>query len=198
MFPPALTLRLLPIVDAARATSLASLSWTLLLPVLLSVTGPTKSLVVAVSVMSLPPAVTDVAPPTVSPPALCVTLPPAVTVRLFAVLIVPSWIAFVSRSAIAFGPVLFADTAEPKLLPALVRLIAPAPPLKVLVPVTVSALVWVMPTALTVRVFAVPLVPGWIALLSVSEIGLAPVLSAPTAPPKLLPALVSVIAAPAA
>ena len=102
-----------------------------------------------------------VVPPTVRPPASWVT-PTALTVRLLAVFTVPSTMALVSVNWTALAPVLLAETAPVKSLPAAVRVMTPAPAFTVVVPPTVRPPAsWVTPeVAVTSKVPTALIVPN--------------------------------------
>ena len=104
------------------------------------VTPPARSLACVSSNTSAEGAVSIVkldVPATVNIP-LSLMLPPAVTARLPPTVDAPRSIAFASVMVTSLSPVLFKDTAPLKSFDALVRVMALAPALKLLVPVTIS------------------------------------------------------------
>ena len=109
----------------------------------------------------------------------------------------PKSIAFASVMPTLLVPELFRLTAPVKSLPALVRVITPAPALKIAAPADdawVMAPLCVMPTAVTVNAPSPNKdAPKSIAFASVMPTLLAPELFKLNEPVKLLPALVSVI-----
>ncbi len=162
---PVVTPRLPLIVEVMMSSAPVSFRVTLL-P---EFTCTTLKLLAPPSVMLLPaPAVMCRTPGTVSAP-LWVIARPVMRSRPAPTEEAPRISALASVTATLKAPELFRLTAPVKSLAAVVSVMTPAPPLKLEVPPTVSPpAVWVMPTAFTVRLLAVLIVPSWIALVSVS------------------------------
>ena len=116
-----------------------SRSDTLFAPVLVSDTGPVKSLPALASVIAPAPVVKLAAPApaacTIAPVWVIEFAPVAVTASVpLPTLEAPRMIAFASVTATLFAPLLFRLTAPMKLFAALVSVIEPAPALKVAAP----------------------------------------------------------------
>ena len=182
-----------PTFEAANWMALVSVIATLFAPEFVTATVPWKSLSASVSVITPAAASSTVAPVTVTPAVSCV-MPTAVTVKFPLAEMPPSWIAVASCRAIAAPPVFVADTAPPKSLVDVVKVIAPVPESSTTAPpVVIPAAVCVMfPDAFTVSV-PVPVLtrPSWIAVASVISVVAAPVLEMLTAPVKSFPASAS-------
>ena len=205
VMPTAVTVSV-PVPRAEVPKSIAELSVmeTLKAPELFKLTEPVKSLLfVRVITPVLASKVTAPAPPAwVMTPLLCV-MPTAFTVSVLAPRVdAPKIIALTSLMETVKAPELFKLTAPVKSLLGLVRVITPAPALKVAAPALeawMMAPLCVMPTAVTVKVPLPKLdKPKAIALTSVMETVKAPELFKLTVPVKLLLELARVIAAPPA
>ena len=190
---------LAPSVGLASVSALASLMDTVA-PVEFKLTEPVKSLLELERLITPEPALNVAAPaPAAWVIAALWVMPAAVTIRVpLPKVDVPKSIALVSVMATLFAPELLKITEPVKLLPALARVITPAPALKVAVPAEaawVIAPVCVIPTAVTVKVPLPTLVaPKPIAFVSVIATLLAPLFDKATAPPKSFAASFSVIA----
>ena len=137
-----------------------------LAPVFAADNAPVKSLAALVSVIAPAPVLKLAMPAAaaclIAPVWVMVFAPVAVTVSVPVPTVdAPITMAFLSVMATLFAPLLFRLTAPVKSLVTVARVITPAPALKADVPPTVRPpAFWVMPTALTVRLLAVLIVPS--------------------------------------
>src|SRR5580658_2865925 len=148
--PPALTVNVpLPTLLAPRLSAPALVSETLLAPLLLRMTAPVKAFA-WFSVIALAPAVKSEVPGTVNTP-VSVMAPPLLTVRFWPTVEAARLNAPAVVRLTLLAPLLDSVTAPVRLF-AWFNVIALAPALKLEVPPTVSAALWVIgPLATTVR-----------------------------------------------
>lgn len=178
--PFAVTFKLLPIVEAANNNAVLLLISTLLLPLLLNVTAPVKTLP-CVKVIGFAPAVKEDVPGTVIAP-ICVIGPEAVAVKLFPRVDVSKIIPTVLIILTSFAPLLFNEIAPVKWL-FCVSVIGNAPALKLAVPGTVKIPVWVIaPVPLIIKFLPIVAAVSIVLVVLVTLISLAPLLLSVIAP----------------
>lgn len=178
--PPDTMVKFCPMLVVPKTNPIVFVILTSFAPLLLKLTPPVKRLF-CVNVIGLAPAVKLVSPPTVITP-VCVIDPDALTVKLLPIFVVARIKSVLFVMLASFAPLLFKPTAPVNML-FCANVIGLAPAVKLAVPATVNAPVWVIaPLAMTVKLFPRDVADRLKALLLVILTSFAPLLASVTAP----------------